>query len=196
MLDDIEQQDDVVVFDGELDLIAVQIELRVAMQRLVAIGRRRVHAMNSATFLRELLGESPLSTAEIEHVRSVGHIVQRHRMRRRVTELQIVGRGPGLEVEGSLVEDACLVVAALRSGFDHIPGVAQPIDVADLVTVIGGDRDFDDPQLLQHQLDDDLCVEVKLVRVELERDLAERLHRVGAVAGVGTRSRFASSTLF
>jgi hypothetical protein len=47
--------------------------------------------------------------------------------------------------------------------------------MADLVAVIGGDRPLDDPQASRVELDDDLRVEMELVRVLLERDLLQRV---------------------
>jgi len=66
----------------------------------------------------------------------------------------------------------------------HVGGVGHALDVADLVPVVGGDRDLGDPHARVVQLDDDLGVEVEAVRVLLERDPLEGVHRVGPVAGV------------
>jgi hypothetical protein len=49
-------------------------------------------------------------------------------------------------------------------------GVPDAVDVADLVAVVGGDRHLDDPLPGVEQLDDDLGVEVEVVRVEREPD--------------------------
>ncbi len=52
----------------------------------------------------------------------------------------------------------------------HVACVLQSVDVADLVTVEGRDRDLDDPLPGVNELDDDLGVEVEIVGVTLERD--------------------------
>jgi len=69
----------------------------------------------------------------------------------------------------------------------HVAGVPQAVHVADLVAVVGGDRDLDDPLPGVVQLDDDLGVEVEVVGVAVERDGAQCGHAVGPVAGVELR---------
>ena len=50
--------------------------------------------------------------------------------------------------------------------------VLHAVHAADLVAVVGRDRQLDDALPGVQQLDDDLGVEVEVVRVEPERDLA------------------------
>ena len=76
------------------------------------------------------------------------------------------------------------VEPVLRRVDEDIPGVPQPVDVTDLVAVIGGDGDLADPLRSLVELHDDLAVEVEPVGVALERDVAQGGDAVGAVAGM------------
>ena len=65
-----------------------------------------------------------------------------------------------------------------------VPRVFYSVHVADLVAVVGRDRQFRDAQFLEHELHDDLRVEMEIVRVFLEGNLRQRLGRIKPVAGV------------
>ena len=89
-----------------------------------------------------------------------------------------------MNVELLVEEQIHLMQAHTRHGLEDIPGVFQPVHVADLRTVIGRDRQLRDPQSLQDQLNDDFSVEMKVVRVSLERDLRQSLGGIDSVAGM------------
>ena len=74
---------------------------------------------------------------------------------------------------------------AVADRVDHdVAGVGDPVHPRDLVAVVGGDRDLDDPAVRAEQLQDDLGVEVEPVAVADERQVGQRRHPVGAVARV------------
>ena len=66
----------------------------------------------------------------------------------------------------------------------HVAGVGEPVDVADLIAVVGRDGYLDDALLEPGQRQDDLGVEVEAVGQGLEVDVGQRVDPVGAVAAV------------
>ena len=72
-------------------------------------------------------------------------------------------------------------------GHHHVPGVPEAVHAANLVAVVRGNRHLGDAAAGQHQLDDDLGVEVEDVRVVPERNPRKRRDAVGAEAGVELR---------
>src|SRR5438034_2751907 len=72
--------------------------------------------------------------------------------------------------------------AAHRS--EYIPRVFHPVYVADFISVIRRDWNFLDALIGQHQLNDDFGIEMKIIRVALERDLPERVRGIEAITGM------------
>ncbi len=105
-------------------------------------------------------------------------------MRGRVIELEFVGAARGIHVELAVVKQVHLVDTGAEHRLENVPRVFDAIDAADLVAVVGGDGQFADAQPGQHELDDDLGVEMEIVGVALERNLFERVDRVEPVAGM------------
>ena len=77
--------------------------------------------------------------------------------------------------------DAVFVAA---HGGEYVLGVLQSVDVADLIAVIRGNRNFQDPETLVVKLDDDFGIEVEVVRHIRERDLIQRVEVICAVAAM------------
>ena len=71
----------------------------------------------------------------------------------------------------------------------HVAGIAQAVDVADLVAVVRRDRHLDEAIAGGEQLQQDLGVEVEAVAVGLERDARQRGNRERAVAAVPLAQR-------
>ena len=67
---------------------------------------------------------------------------------------------------------------------DAVHGVGDAVHVADLVPVIRGDGHLDDLLLSGQELDDDLCVEMEIVGVVLERNLSQHRDAIGSVSRV------------
>ena len=89
-----------------------------------------------------------------------------------------------VHVELAIVEKMDAAQARLDRGFENVPRVPQPVHVADFVPVKGRDRQFHDPQFLEDKLNDDLGVEMEIVRVFLERNLREGRGGIEPVTGV------------
>ena len=102
-------------------------------------------------------------------------------------ELEIVIQLRRIDVELRIVEKIDLAQARLGRGLEDIPRVTHPVDVADLVAVVGRDRQLRDAEFFQDELDDDLGIEMKILRVPLERNLRQRAGRVEPVAGMKLR---------
>ena len=65
-----------------------------------------------------------------------------------------------------------------------VAGVLHPVDVTDLIAVVRRDRHLGEALLLAEQTQDDLGVEVEVVRVGLEVEVGEGVDPVGAVPAV------------
>ena len=72
---------------------------------------------------------------------------------------------------------------SLQRGLDDVKRVSEAIDSADLVTVVGRDRDFLNALARDDELDDDFCVEMKDIRIAIEW---ERLNGGDSVDTVAT----------
>ena len=88
------------------------------------------------------------------------------------------------EVEPRLVVHPEPRKPSLRHRLEAVHRVGDPVHARDLVAVEGGDRNLHDRTPGRDELDQDLGVEVEVVRIELKRDRAECLDLVGAIAGV------------
>ena len=142
------------------------------------ITRRRnmaIHARDLAAFLGQLGRYPSLTATDVENSVAGFGRVDRRRMRRRKAELEIVRFFDLLHVEFAVVEE----VQAAKTRFDgrskDIPRILHPIYVANLISVISGNRKFGDTQFFQHELNDDVGVEMKIIGVFFEWDLDESI---------------------
>ena len=87
-------------------------------------------------------------------------------------------------IELAVVEEAQILEARSESGPGDVPRIGQAVHPAEFFAVIGGDGQLLDPLLRQYELNDDFRVEVEIVRVQAERDPAQRVHRVDPITGV------------
>ena len=78
-------------------------------------------------------------------------------------------------IELAVVKQAHVLQPGLN-GRDHdIQRVFRPVDIANLVTVVGRDRQFDNRQTGDQQLNDDFRIEMKIVGVPVERNRPQRV---------------------
>ena len=91
-------------------------------------------------------------------------------------------------------------VDAAEPGFDgrseNVPRVLHPVYVTDFVAVKRRNRQLGDAQLFEHELDDDLRVEMEIVRIFFERNLRQRRGRIEAIAGMKLRELGAAASGF
>jgi hypothetical protein len=99
-------------------------------------------------------------------------------LRRRKPELVAVSNRSRLNIEPAIVKKLNAAEARLDGRSKDIPGVAQTIDVANLVSVKSWNRQFSNPELFEHKLNDDLGIEMEIARVLFERDLRQRRRRI------------------
>src|SRR5207244_2599314 len=187
--DNVQHQDVVKIVQGDRQVGLVEI----VDEKLVEFdARRKREKIDSddiaALAFAQLGGERAAGAPEVENSRARLDQLERDRLRTFEAELRHVPAVAEtllrLHVELTGVEKAHLLKACLRDGLDHVPAVLHSIHVTDLVAVIGRDGKLKDPLPGQNELDDDLGVEVEIVRVELERDPSQRIGRVDPVAGV------------
>src|SRR4051812_1193397 len=98
-------------------------------------------------------------------------------------------RGPGAGAVAVAGPSAALRLPAVedgvREGFPHaMEGVRDAVHVADLVAVVRRDRDLFDAESLLDEFDDDLRIEVPVVRQPPERELLQGAHRIRTVSAV------------
>jgi hypothetical protein len=110
--------------------------------------------------LAQPLGEAAAGATEVEDPLGgcVAERVDDDRVRGVLALLQLVlatDRHPLVRAEPHLGEPV------LDDVTDHVARVLHPVDVADLVAVVGRDRDLDDPLPLIQELDDDLVSKSK-----------------------------------
>ena len=178
MLDHVEQQDIVVGGEVHRGRPLVQIVEEEGVD-LHARGRRSVvDGRHVATVPSvEQVGHIAPGAAQVRTRAPGAHPRQRQRVWTRVSELEpvvSVAARRGLAVEAAVVEEPQPLGAGNEHRLRDIPGVLQAVHAADLVPVVGGDRQLLQPEPGEEELDDDLGVEVEVVRVQRERDLAQR----------------------
>ncbi len=185
VLDDVQQEDVVEVLELEVGKPVVEV-VQVELVELDAVREREeVDAHHVAPTLPQRGADRAAGAPEVEDARAGPDGRDRQRVRALVPELGlvlVVVAAP--DVELALVQEAEVLRARLQRRARHVRGVLHAVDVADLVAVVRRDRHLADPLPGVEELDDDLGVEVEVVRVQVERDRAERLRRVHAVAGV------------
>jgi len=175
VLDHVEQQHVVELGEIQRRHAGVEIVLDEAVELDPPSERELVDADHAAALGLERLAHVAAGAADVEHARAA-----RHGIEAMVCGLgksswadRSVGDGARRAVVLAVVEQVHLL-GARAGGRDHDVGrVAQPVHVADLVAVIGRDRHLEQALLGQHELDDDLGVEVEDVGVEVERDRLE-----------------------
>src|SRR5438309_287099 len=87
-------------------------------------------------------------------------------------------------IEPAVVEQAQFLGPRFCDGSGHVPGIFQAIDATNLASIICGDRLLDDTQSGYDELDNNFGIEMKIVGVEVERNLLQRSHRVDAITRV------------
>ena len=125
--------------------------------------------------------------AQIEDARTRRHELERGRVRARHVELGFVmriRRRGRFAIEAAIVEESHSLAPGDEHRPDDIRRVLEAVHVADLIAVIGRNRDLLDALSRRQQLDDDLGVEMEFAGVEGERNLLQRGDRVHAIAGV------------
>src|SRR5580692_6438680 len=90
-----------------------------------------------------------------------------------------IGRGA---IKLAVVKQARALKPRFESGRHYIECVLHPVYVTDLIAIVGWDRKFPDRQACYHQLDDDLGVEMKILRIAVERNCRESLCRVNPIS--------------
>ena len=89
-----------------------------------------------------------------------------------------------MNVEFPVEEQIGLMKLRPQHRLADVPRVFQSVHVTDLVAVVCRDGQFRDAQILEHELHDDLRVEMEVVGVFLEGNSRQRLGRIEAIAGV------------
>src|SRR5512141_1307807 len=131
----------------------------------------------------EAFGEPSTRASEVEDSfwRRVAQHLEQHGVRGALALFEVVlvaRRDPSVGTEPHSVQ------AVDDDVTDDIARVLHPVYVADLVAVIGRDRDLDDPLAAIEELDDDLGVKVKSVPVVNEWEFRKGRHVVCAVSGM------------
>jgi hypothetical protein len=126
-----------------------------------------------------------VAAADVEHAPACPHESESDGVARARQVLQRVAGVVLGELRGADAAGTGAPVAQHRR--DDIACVTEALDAADLVAIVRGDRNLDDPHALVLELDDDLGVEVEVIGHRREVDLLQRAQRVRPVAGVELR---------
>src|ERR1035438_678590 len=186
VFDDIQQQD-VLERSGVQGKPAV---VEIALHELLetGVGERRVlvDARDLAVFVLEGARHIPGGAPHIDHLRPWLDACQGQSVRTFEAPLGLVEEvhSGGGDVEVPLVEDAQVLRPRQERTFHYVPRVFHAVDVADLVAVIGGNRQLPDAHLGTKQLDDDLRVEMKIVGIPAEGQFFQGFDRVETVSGM------------
>src|SRR5947207_9900965 len=83
-----------------------------------------------------------------------------------------------------MVKDCPALQPRAQSRRQHLESVLEPAHMADLTAGIGGDWKLDNAPVGIDELDRNVGVEIEIGRIECERQRAQRLDAVGAIASV------------
>src|SRR6185437_14189293 len=139
MLHNIQQQNIVEATSINRKLAAVQVALDELVQVAVTIHRKLVNAGDAALLLFQTPRHVTAGTADIGHGRARPHALQSQAVGTLKMEFglikDIVLGGPA-DVELALVQDAVVLRSTQKRGAEHVKGIPDTLDVADLVTII------------------------------------------------------------
>ena len=129
------------------------------------------------------VGERTVGTPDIEYTpgRRLAQPGEQRSVRASGCVLQLIRLGRERQLTGTEPE---LVKPVPGDIHDDVAGVGEPVDMTDLVAVVGRDRHLEDALLRLPELDDDLGVEVEPGRVPLKRDVGQGIDAIGAIAAV------------
>ena len=198
MLDHIEDENHLHIVEGAGEGIRVEIGDVEFLERAGVVGKELVHADDATAELVERAAEVARAAAEIHDGGAGGHCGDGGGVRADEAgfrEVVLVVVGDGLDIEVAAVDETVVLEEGDGGGVDDVHGVADAIDAADFVAVVGRYRNFVDACAGAEKLDDDLGVEVKHVRVEFEGNAAEGGGGVGLVAGVELGERGAEDEI-
>ena len=152
--------------------------------RSVEAGRRDVpHALG------ELRAENPAIGPKVGDVPIGVPVLGEDVLMKRVGSFldQVAALFEHPEVELRLEEQAGVREPHFGHGLDAVQPILDAVDTADLISVERRDGDLHDPSPGSDQLDEYLGVEMEIIGVQLERDLAKHVDLVGAVPRVELR---------
>src|SRR5438874_7153519 len=115
-----------------------------------------------------------LAAAHIENVSADPRRGDRRRVRGLVSQFQIVGLLRRIHIELAIEKQTELVETRPERRSENVSCVLETVYVANFVAVERRNGQFDDPHFFPQELNDDLGIELEIVRVFLERDLSER----------------------
>lgn len=90
----------------------------------------------------------------------------------------------GSTVKTSVIEKPLVLQPSPEDRANHVDGIFQSVHMADFVTIIGGDRNCDDPLARNQQLNDYFRIEMKIVGIALEWNRLESPHGISTVTRV------------
>src|SRR6266576_2068615 len=179
MFDDIEHEDLIELGDVYRELFPIQIpsDKIDLLGSLGGIGHIPVHSGDAAASLDQFGRDVTIAATNIENMLAWTRCGDGGCVRRFVSELQIVGFLRRVDVELPVEKQIYLMEARAEHCSKNVCRVFQSIHVADFVAIKRRDRELDDLQFFQHELNDDLGVEMEIVRVALKRNLKKRASR-------------------
>src|SRR5256885_5962329 len=180
MLDDVEHKDLIELRDVHRELLPIKIPSdKIDLLRpLGGVGHIPVHPGDAATSPDQFGPDVTIAATNIENMPAWTRCGDGSSVRRFISELQIVGFLRRIDVELPVEKQIQLMEPCPEHCSKNVCRVFQSIHVADFIAVERRNRQLSDPQFFQHELNDDLRIEMKIVRISFKWNLAERRSRI------------------
>src|SRR5215510_11690508 len=87
-------------------------------------------------------------------------------------------------IESAIVEEAKVLCPGSCNRAGHMPRVLQAVHATNFIAIVGRNWRFNNPQSRSDELDDDLCVEMEIIGVQIEGNVFQRSNRINSVTGM------------
>src|SRR5947207_566583 len=149
VLDDVEHEDLIELGYVHGKFLSVQIPFDVvnSPRSERAVRNVLIHAGNTTAFRRQFPRDITLAASDIENVALGTCGLDRRGVRRRKAEFEIVILFRRMDREFAIEKEIHLVESHAEHRSKNVPGVLQPVYVANLIAVISWNRQFDDAEV-------------------------------------------------
>ena len=174
MLDHVQQQHVVERSRIHGNLAAVQIRLDEIRDVRVRGRAILIDARNVASLLEQSASDVAGRAPQIRDLRPGRHPLHRQLMRTFKSPLGQILLAGRRQVELALIQDAEILRPGKQGDSHHVQRVFQAVHAADLVAVVGGNRELLDAKTGAHELNNDFGIEVKIVGILVEGNACQR----------------------
>ena len=157
MFDDIQHQNMIIIADIDRQRLKVDIDL-IEVIDVIGVDFVLVQAGDIAALLFQFRADVIAGRTDVQNTGPIAHGIDGEGVRTVEAEFGLVGR---LAVVGignivlAVIEDPEILTAGGRCRLEDVPGVLDAVNVTNLVSVIGRNRQLDDAVFGAKELDDD-----------------------------------------